>query len=132
MGGMILRMLNFPFFTLLSLKVETSLQSDSLLYNEIMVLKKKMGVMQKELDVEQTKRAQMEVQIGNILENIKEYEKEIHYLIKESGQKMEQVTSSLCVGAASLGKKSYEEIMSPSYARMGNLGGPSKRTRQSM
>ena len=42
-------------------------------------------------------------------------------MIRESGNKMEQVTSSLCVATASLGKKNNEEIMS--------LGRPSKRTR---
>lgn len=56
------------------LKAKTSLQGDSWLYNKIMVLKKKMGVMQKELDVECTKRNQVEVQIGNIPEKLKEYE----------------------------------------------------------
>ena len=44
-------------------------------------------------------------------------------MIKESSNKMEQVTSSLCAVAASLGKKNNEEIMS--------LGGPSKRTKLS-
>ena len=44
-------------------------------------------------------------------------------LIKESGNKMEQVTSSICVVVASLGKCTNEEIISP--------GGPSKRTSQS-
>ena len=44
-------------------------------------------------------------------------------MIRESGKKMEQVTSSLCANMASLGKKNNEEIMPP--------GGPSKRTRLS-
>lgn len=74
----------------------------------------------------------MEIQIGNILEKLKEYERELYYLIKESGQRMEQVTSSLCAVAASLDKKNNEEIMSLHNVGMGSLGVPSKRTRQSM
>ena len=38
------------FLHIAKLKVEASLQGDSWLYNKIMLLKKKMGVMQKELD----------------------------------------------------------------------------------
>lgn len=64
------------------IKVEASLQGDSWLYNEIMVLKKKVGVMQKEMDYERTMRAQMEIQIGNIPKKLKEYEQELCYLIK--------------------------------------------------
>lgn len=90
-----------------------------------------MGKMQKDQDVERAKITQMEVQIGNILEKLKEYEQELRHLIRESGIKMEQITSSLCVAAASLGKKSNEEIMSFGNTAMGSPGGPSKRTRQS-
>ena len=66
------------FLHISKLKAEASLQGDSWLYNEILVLKKKMGVMQKELDYECTMRAQMEIQIGNIPKNLKEYEKELY------------------------------------------------------
>ena len=45
--------------------------------------------MQKELDVECAKRTQMEVQIGNIPNKLKDYDQELCYLIKKSGQKME-------------------------------------------
>ena len=65
----------------------------------------------------------LEAQVGNIPDKLKEDEQDLQHLIKESGNKMEQVTSSLCVAAASLGKNNNEEIMS--------LGGPSKRTRLS-
>ena len=67
---------------------------------------------------------QLEAQVENIPEKLKEYEQEIHLLIKESSNKMEQISSSLYVAMASLGKKNNEEIMS--------LGGPSKRTRLSL
>lgn len=63
----------------------------------------------------------MEVQVINIPKKIKEYEHELCFLIKESGNKMEQVTSRLFAVAVSLGKKNNEEILS--------LGGPRKRTR---
>ena len=62
----------------------------------------------------------LETKVGNIPEKLKEYEQGLRHLIKESGNNMEQVTSSLCVAAASLGKKTNEDIMSP--------GGPSKKT----
>ena len=65
----------------------------------------------------------METQVGIIPKKLKEYEQGLQQLIKESGKNMEQVTSSLCAAAASLGKKTNEEIMSPR--------GPSKRTRLS-
>ena len=66
---------------------------------------------------------QLDAQVGNILEKLKEYKHELYLLIRESGNKMDQVTLSLCVVATSFGKKNNEEIMS--------LGGPSKRTRLS-
>ena len=65
----------------------------------------------------------MEVHVGNIPNKLKDYEQNLWMLIKESGNKMEQVTSSICTSTASLGKQTNEEIISP--------GGPSKRTRQS-
>ena len=61
--------------------------------------------------------------MGNIPDKLKDCEQNLWLLIKESGNKMEQVTSSICVATASLGKCTNEEIIS--------LGGPSKRTRQS-
>ena len=60
--------------------------------------------------------------MGNILEKLKEYEQDLQHVIKESGNKMEQVTSSLSAAMASLGKKT-NEVLSPR--------GPSKRTRLS-
>ena len=62
--------------------------------------------------------------MGNIPEKLKEYKQKLHLLIRENGNKMEQVTSILCAAVASLGKKNNEEIMSP--------GVPSKRTRLSL
>lgn len=57
---------------------------------------------------------------------------EIRQLIKDSGKKMELVTSNLCAVAANLGEKSNEEIMSPDVVVAKSLGGPSKIMRQSM
>ena len=81
------------------------------------------------MDYECTMRAQMEVQIGNIPKNLKEYKQELCYLIKESGQRMEHVTSSLCAPVASLGKNSNEEIMSLRNMELRSPGGPSKKIR---
>ena len=78
------------------LKVDSSLQGDSWMYNELMTLKKRIGKIQQDQDTNRAKILQMEVQVGNILKKLKEYEHELHLLIKESGNKMEQVTSSLC------------------------------------
>ena len=61
--------------------------------------------------------------MGNIPKKLKEYEQGLQHQIKESGNNMEQVTSSLCVAVESLGRKKNEDIMSPK--------GPSKRTRLS-
>ena len=61
--------------------------------------------------------------MGDIPKKLKDYEQNLRLLIKESGTKMEQVTSSICAAAASLGKRANEEITSSE--------GPSKRTRQS-
>ena len=101
------------------------------MYNEFMTLKKKMGKMQKNQDIEQAKIIQLEVQVGNIPEKLKEYEQELRLLIRESGNKMEQVTSSLCATIASLGKKNNDEIMSPSNTIVGSPSGPRKRARLS-
>ena len=61
--------------------------------------------------------------MGDIPKKLKYYEKNLRMLIKESGTKMEQVTSSICATSTSLGKRANEEIIS--------IEGPSKRTRQS-
>lgn len=71
------------------LKAEASLQEDSWLYNEIMVLKKKIVVIQKELDHEHVMRAHLEKFVGNIPDKLNNYELEICQIIKESGQRME-------------------------------------------
>ena len=63
----------------------------------------------------------LEAQVGNIPKKLKEHEQDLRLLIRESGNNMEQVTSSLCAATMSLRKKKNEEIIS--------LGGPSKRTR---
>lgn len=105
------------------LKADTVLAADSWMYNELMSLKRKMEKVQQNQDMDCAKLSQMDVQLGNILDKLKDCEQNLCLLIKESGNKMEQVTSSFCVAAASSGKRTYEEIMSP--------GGPSKRTRQS-
>ena len=68
------------------LKAKASLQVDTWLYNEIMVLKKKFEVIQKELDHECAMRAHLERQIGNIHEKIKEYELELSQLIRIVGK----------------------------------------------
>ena len=104
-------------------KENSSLQGDSMMYNELMTLKNRIGKMKQDQDTNRAKILQLEVHVGNIPEKLKEYEHELYLLIKESGNKMEQVTSSLCVAAASLDKKNNEEIMSPSR--------PRKRTRLS-
>ena len=88
-----------------------------------MKLKKNLGKVQKDHDNDQAKFVLLEAQVGNIPRKLKEYEQDLQHLIKESGNKMKKVTSSLCAAVASLGKKTNEEIMSPR--------GPSKRTRLS-
>ena len=60
--------------------------------------------------------------MGNNPKNLKKYKQDLRHPIKESGNKMEQVTSSLYVATTSLGKKT-NEVTSPR--------GPSKRTRLS-
>ena len=56
------------------LKAKESLQWDSWMYNEIMVLKKKVEDIQKELDHEHAIRSHLENKVGNIHEKLKEYE----------------------------------------------------------
>ena len=77
--------------------------------------------MQHNQETDCVKISQMEVQMGDIPNKLKDYEQNLRMLIKESGTKMEHVTSSICDVVASLGKQASEEIIS--------LGGPSKRTR---
>ena len=62
--------------------------------------------------------------MGDIPKKLKDYELNLKMLIKESGTKMEQVTSSICAAAVSLEKRVNEETISSE--------GPSKRTRQSL
>lgn len=72
--------------------------------------------------MDQEKLVMLKAQVGNIPSKLKEYELYLQHLIKGSGNKMEQVTSSLCATTTSLGKKT-NEVVSPV--------GPSKRTRLS-
>ena len=81
------------------------------------------------MDHEKSKCTQLENQVGNISKKQKEYEMQLWQLIKDSGQKMEIVTSNLCVAGASLGKKSNEEIMSPNVDMVNSPNGPNKCTR---
>lgn len=59
--------------------------------------------------------------MGDILKKLKDYEQNLRMLTKESGTKMEHVTSSTYATTASLGKRENEGTIS--------LKGPSKRTR---
>ena len=61
--------------------------------------------------------------MGDIPKKLKDYEQNLRVLIRESGTKMEQVTSSIYVAAVALGKRVNEGTISSE--------GPSKRTRQS-
>ena len=79
------------------------------------------------MEHERVMRAHLERQVGNIPDKLKEYELELRQLIKDSGQRMELVTSSLCTVVASLGKKSNVEIMSSDIVGVKSPGGPSKR-----
>lgn len=87
-----------------------------------MKLKNNLVKVQKDHQTDQEKIVLLEAQVGNIPGKRKEYEQDLWHLIKESGNKMEQVTSSLCPATTSLGKKTNEVMSS---------GGPSKRTRLS-
>ena len=59
--------------------------------------------------------------MGDIPKKLNYYELNLKILIKESGTKIEQVTSSICVAAAILEKRVNEETIS--------FEGPSKRKR---
>ena len=67
------------------IKVKAFLQADSWLYNKIMVLKEKVGVIQKELNHERVMKANVENLVDNIPDKLKDYELEFHQLIQESG-----------------------------------------------
>ena len=62
--------------------------------------------------------------MGDIPKKIKDYEINLKILIKESGTKMEQVTSRISAATASLRNRVNEETISSE--------GPSKRTRQNL
>ena len=85
------------FLDTAKMKVDSSHCGDSQIYNEIMKLKKNLGKVQKDHKNDRAKLVLLEAQMGNILGKLKEYEEDLWHLIKESGNKMEQVTSSLCV-----------------------------------
>ena len=87
-----------------------------------MKLNKNLGKVQKDHENDWAKLVLLEAQVGNMPGKLKEYEQDLQHLIKGSGKKLEQVTSSLCAAANFLGKKT-NEVVSP--------GGPSKRTRLS-
>ena len=93
------------FLHTIKLKANSSLQTDSWMYNELMTLKKRMGKMQEDQETYWAKIIQLEVQVGNMLEKLQEYEQEIHLLIRESVNKMEQATSNLYTIGTNLGKK---------------------------
>ena len=88
-----------------------------------MGLKKKVDTLQHNQEADQAIIKHLEVQMGDIPKKLKDYEQNLRMLIKESGTKMEQVTSSICAAAVSLGKRENEGTISSE--------GPSKRTRQS-
>ena len=56
----------------------------------------------------------------------------LQQLIKDSGHKMEMVTSSFCTMVTSLEKKSKKEIMSPDAEMVKIPSGPSKNMRKIM
>ena len=80
-----------------------------------------MGNVQQNQNTNRAKISHMEVQVGNIPNKLKDYEQSLWLLIKESSNKMEQVTYNIFFIATNLGKHTNEEIM---LSR-----GPSKRTR---
>ena len=90
------------------LKSESMLQVDSWIYNELIGLKKKMETMQHNQDTDHVKISQLEVQMGDIPNKLKDYEQNLRMLIKEIGTRMEQVTSSICAATASLSKRDNE------------------------
>ncbi len=102
-------------------KANTMLKVDSWIYNEMMGLKKKVEILQHNLDTINVKLSQLEGKMGDIPKKLNNYEQNLRMLIKESGTKMEQVTSSICAATTSLGKRANEDITSAEA--------PSKRTR---
>ena len=101
-------MLSFLHYT--KLKANSMLQVDSWIYNEIMGLKKKLDNVQQNQDIDHAKISQMEVQVGNFPKKLKDYEQNLQMSIKESSNKMEQVTSSIYAIAASLGNAQMERL----------------------
>ena len=89
-----------------------------------MGLKKKVELLQQNKDANRAIINHLEVQMGDIPKKLKDYELNLKMLIKESGTKMEQVTSSICATTASLEKRVNEETISSE--------GPSKRIRPSL
>lgn len=85
--------------------------------------------MQKNLDIERNKIIELEGKTGNILEKLIAYEVGLRELVKESGQQMEMIITSLCVATVSLDKRSNEKIISPMHTKMS--GGPNRRIRHS-
>lgn len=70
------------------LKVDSILQVNYWIYNEIMGLKKKVEIMQHKQDASRSIINQLEVQMGDIPKKLKDYELNLRMLIKESGTKM--------------------------------------------
>lgn len=58
-----------------------------------MSLKKKVDNIQHNQDLDRVRMSQMELQVGNIPNQINDYEQKLRLFIKESGKKMEQVLS---------------------------------------
>ena len=110
----------FSFSHSTKLKFDSMLHVHSWIYNELMGLKKKMEIMQHNQELDRVKISQMEVQMGDIPNKLKDYEQNLWMLIKESGTKMEQVTSSICVATASLDKWENEEIISTRGSKQEN------------
>ena len=69
--------------------------------------------MQKNLDIERNNIIELEGKIGNIPKKLMAYEAGLRQLVKDSGQQMDMITTSLCVAMVSLGRRSNEEIISP-------------------
>ena len=53
------------------------LQVDSWIYNELMSLKKKVDNIQRNQDLDRVEMSQMEMQVGNILEQLNDYEQKL-------------------------------------------------------
>lgn len=67
--------------------------------------------------------------MGNIHEKLKAYETDLGQLLKDNGQRMDMVTSSLCVFVTRIGRRSNGDIISLVVVQL--IGGPTKRTRKS-